>query len=115
MANKTESELNEILEALHYGQVVSFTFQDKYYGVESFKRDGDDFHSLNLCYTDKDETSGHIVFADRISYLGSNDYPVKFENNYPIQEIKNILEREKVFDGKNFFEVLNDINDVDIQ
>jgi hypothetical protein len=115
MVNKTESELNEILEALHYGQVVSFNYQGRYYGLESFKRDNDSFHSLSLCYTDKGETSGHIVFADKISYLGSNDYPVKFENNYPIREIKDILEREKVFGGKNLIDILEEIDDIDIQ
>ena len=111
MTSKTESELNEILEALHYGQVVSFNYRDRYYGLESFKRDGDSYH----CYTENNETVGHVVFADKISYFGKTDYPVKFENNYPVQEIKDILEREKVFDGKSFFDILDSIDDIDIQ
>ena len=115
MTSKTESELNEILEALHYGQAVSFNYRDRYYGLESFKRDGDSYHSLSLCYTENNETVGHVVFADKISYFGKTDYPVKFENNYPVQEIKDILEREKVFDGKSFFDILDSIDDIDIQ
>lgn len=115
MVSKTESKLNEILEALHYGQVVSFNYRGRYYGLESFRRDGDSFHSLSLCYTEKGETTGHVIFADKISYLGNNDYPVKFENNYPTRDIKEILERERVFDGKNFLDIIEEIDDFDIQ
>ncbi len=108
--------INDILEALHYGQVVQFTYCGHIYAFESLRRTGDDFHTLGLYHQVPNEPISRLVFKDKISFTGtSTDYPIKFEDNYPIAEIRKILEREKVFDGKNLFAVLDEISDVDIQ
>lgn len=115
MVENTEIEFNEIVEALHFGQSICFSYRGKYYGLEIFKRDGESFYSLNLCYTGGTEKTGHVVFSRRINYLGATDHPQKFSDNYPTGEIKTILDRERVFDGKNLSGILSEAGGVDIQ
>ncbi len=109
MENNKNTELNEILEGLHYGQVVEFKCGGVEYALESYKLEGNDYHSLCLYKFNKDDRVGTLVFADKITYFGESDYPIKFKDNYPIEEIKTILEKEKVFNGKSFIDAFEDI------
>ena len=104
MDSKRINQLNEVIEGLHWGQVIEFEFRKKKYALEGFQRKGDSYHSLCLFVYDKSEIEGSLVFADRITFFGAGDYPMKFQDNYPTEEIKEILARERVFDGKSFFE-----------
>ena len=110
MDNNKSTELNEILEGLHYGQVIEFKYGGVEFALESYKLDGDDYHSLCLYKFSDGDKVGTLVFADKISYFGESDYPVKFEDNYPIEEIKIILAKEKTFDNKSFLDVFEDID-----
>lgn len=108
MEKSSINELNEIIEGLHWGQVIEFFFNNTRYAFESYQQDGNNYHTLCLFVYDKSETVGTLVFADKITYHGEGDYPTKFQDNYPIEEIKEILEKEKAFHGKSFLEAFED-------
>lgn len=67
MERNKSTELNEIIEGLHYGQVIEFKYGDIEYALENYKLENDDHHSLCLYKFDKDDKVGTLIFADKIA------------------------------------------------